>query len=68
MKDHVLLCVELPYYIVVYNGLVYEVVNKVTNAIESSQLALPPAIGDARAFNKILTEYAEIGLLTEDFT
>lgn len=61
------LCMELELYEVWFNGFMYEVVNKVTDAVESSGLSLPQEIGNARAFNGVLVEYRNKGMLTDIF-
>ena len=66
MNDTVLI-LDLPWYLLRFNGLVYEVVNKSTDCIEASGTCLPQMLSSAKAFNGVLTEYAERGEFSEEF-
>ena len=55
---------EFTYYKVVFNGNMYEIVNKVFGNTEAFMENIPQAVGQANAFNGVVERYVEEGVIT----
>lgn len=55
---------DFTYYKVVFNGNVYEIVNKIFGNIEAFMENIPQAVSQASAFSGIVERYVEEGVIT----